>query len=138
MNWPAYWGKQVWGERGLRVLELSGLVIIKKGNQGGCFIQELSSNQKLVDYLSDHWRLGRINLINLAEARYWLESIIIDIVGQKITKKDIDKLRKSIDKAEQLFNEGKEREKIDKNFDFHVLLARMTRTHPDRYPFSHF
>lgn len=111
----------------LRILELSGLVIIKKGNQGGCFIQEVSSNHKLIDYLSDHWRLGNVTLLHLTEARYWLESIVIDIVGQKATKRDYDSLRKSIDKAERLFREGKEREKIYQNFDFHVQLAQMTR-----------
>ena len=110
----------------LRILELSGLVIIKKGNQGGCFIQEVSSNQQLMDYLSDNWRLGQIKLVDLTEARYWLESMVIEIVGARITDKDVDKLRKSIDKAEHFYKEGKEREKIDGNFDFHVLLVRMT------------
>jgi DNA-binding FadR family transcriptional regulator len=111
----------------LRILELSGLVLIKKGNQGGCFIQEVSSNRKLVDYLSDHWRLGNVTLAHLTEARYWLESIIIDIVGQKATHKDFDRLRKSIDKAEDLYKEGKEKEKIYQNFDFHVQLVQITK-----------
>jgi DNA-binding FadR family transcriptional regulator len=110
----------------LRILELSGLVGIKSGNRGGCFIQKVSSNQKLVDYFSDNWRLGQITLNQLTEARYWIESMVIDIVGQKITKKEIEKLRKSIEKAEQLLNEGKELEKIDKNFDFHASLAHIT------------
>ncbi len=110
----------------LRILELSGLVIIKKGNQGGCFIQEVKSSQQLIDYLSDNWKLGQIKLVDLTEARYWLESIVIEIVTTRITARDIDRLRKSIDKAEQFFKEGKEREKIDKNFDFHLLLVRMT------------
>lgn len=110
----------------LRILELSGLVIIKKGNQGGCFIQEVSSNQQLIDYLSDNWKLGQIKLTDLTDARYWLESLVIDIVGKRITDKDVDKLYKSIDNAERLYNEGKEREKIDENFNFHVLLVHMT------------
>jgi len=110
----------------LRVLELSGLVVIKKGNQGGCFIQELSSNQKLIDYLSDNWRLGQITLAHLIEARYWLESMVIDIVGQRITDKDIDKLRKSMGKAEHLCNEGGDREKVDEHLNFHISLARIT------------
>ncbi len=110
----------------LRILELSGLVVIKKGNQGGCFIQEVNSSQQLIDYLSDNWKLGQIKLADLTETRYWLESIVIEIVGQKITQKGIEELRLSIDQAERFYNEGKEREKIDKNFDFHVLLVRMT------------
>lgn len=69
----------------LRILKLSGLVLIKKGNQGGCFIQEVNSNPKLIDYLSDHLRLGNVTLAHLKEARYWLESIIIDIDWGKRT-----------------------------------------------------
>jgi GntR family transcriptional repressor for pyruvate dehydrogenase complex len=111
----------------LRILELSGLVLIKKGNQGGCFIQKVSSNRKLIDYLSDHLRIGNVTLAHLTEARYWLESIIIDIVGQKATHKDFDRLRKSVDKAEGLYREGKENEKIYQNIDFHIQLAQMTR-----------
>jgi len=111
----------------LRILELSGLVLIKKGNQGGCFIQEVSSNRKLIDYLSDHLRIGNVTLAHLTEARYWLESIIIDIVGQKATHRDFGRLHKSIDKAESLYREGKENEKIYENFDFHIQLAQITR-----------
>jgi len=110
----------------LRILELSGIVVIKKGNQGGCFIQEVNSSQQLIDYLSDNWKLGQIKLVDLTEARYWLESIVIEIVGQKITQKDLDALRSSIDEAEHFYKEGKEQEKINKNFDFHGLLVRMT------------
>jgi GntR family transcriptional repressor for pyruvate dehydrogenase complex len=110
----------------MRILELSGLISIKKGNQGGCFIQRLGSNQKLIDYFSDSWRIGHVTLNHLTEARYCFESIVIDIVGQKITKKEIDKLQKSIDRAEQLYRDGKEREKIDENFGFHASLVNIT------------
>ncbi|OPY69394.1 MAG: HTH-type transcriptional regulator LutR [Syntrophorhabdaceae bacterium PtaU1.Bin034] len=110
----------------LRILELSGLVSIRKGNQGGCFIQELGGNQKIVDYLSDNWRLGQITLAQLAEARHWLESMVIDIVTHTITDKDINKLRKSIDEAERFYKEGKQREKVHENFNFHILLVRIT------------
>jgi DNA-binding FadR family transcriptional regulator len=110
----------------LRILELSGLVVIKKGNQGGCFIQHASTGQRLIDYLSDHWRVGNITLDQLTEARCWIESIIIDIVGKKATKKDFESLRKSTDKAERYYREGKERDKIFQNFHFHIQLAQLT------------
>jgi DNA-binding FadR family transcriptional regulator len=110
----------------LRILELSGLVGIKSGNRGGCFIQKVSSNQKLVDYFSDNWRLGQITLNQLTEARYWIESMVIDIVGQKITKKDIEKLRKSIDNAERISNDVEDREKINQHLNFHASLVHIT------------
>ncbi|MEW6665037.1 MAG: FadR/GntR family transcriptional regulator [Thermodesulfobacteriota bacterium] len=109
----------------LRILELSGLVVIKKGNQGGCFIQNTSTGQRLVDYLSDHWRVGNITLDQLTEARCWIEAIIIDIVGKKATKKDFEGLRKTADKAERYYREGKELDKIFQNFNFHSQLAQM-------------
>jgi GntR family transcriptional regulator, transcriptional repressor for pyruvate dehydrogenase complex len=111
----------------VRILELSGLVIIKKGNQGGCLIQDGSSNRKLIDYFSDHWRLGNITLAHITEARYRLESMVIDIVARKITKGDLKKLRKSVHKAERLYGAGKENDKIYENCYFHILLARITK-----------
>jgi len=111
----------------LRILELSGLIIIKQGNRGGAFIQKVSSNQKLKEYFSDHLRLGNINLAQLTEARYWIESVILDIAGKKGNKKDFEILRKSVDTAEQLFREGKEDEKIYENFYFHILLAKISK-----------
>lgn len=47
--------------------------------------------------------------------------------GQKATSRDFDRLRKSIDKAEHLYKEGKETDKIYQNFDFPVQLAQITR-----------
>jgi len=55
-----------------RILELSGLVLIKKGNQGGCFNQKVSSNRQLIDYLSDHWRLGNVTLTHLTGVTFTL------------------------------------------------------------------
>jgi DNA-binding FadR family transcriptional regulator len=110
----------------LRILELSGLVNIRKGSHGGCFIQKLSSNKKLIDYLTDNWSLGQITLSHLTEARYWLEAMVMDIIADKITDKDIDRLRKSIDKVERLYNEGNDKEKVDENLNFHILLVRLT------------
>jgi GntR family transcriptional repressor for pyruvate dehydrogenase complex len=111
----------------LRILELSGLVIIRHGNRGGAFVQKVSSNQKLGEYFSDHLRLGNIDLAQLTEARYWIESIIIDIAGKKGNKKDFEILKNSIDKAEKLFGEGKMDEKIYENFYFHILLAKISK-----------
>ncbi len=111
----------------LRILELSGLVIIRHGSRGGAFVQEVINNpQQLKDYFSDHLRLGNIDIKQLTEARYWIESTIIDIVGSKGRKKDFEILRNSINNAERLLREGKENEKIYENFNFHVFLAKIS------------
>jgi len=111
----------------LRILELSGLVIIRHGNRGGAFVQEVNSTQQLKGYFSDHLRLGNFDIKQLTEARYWIESTIIDIAGKKGKKKDFEILRNSINNAEQLLREGKENEKIYENFNFHVFLAKISQ-----------
>jgi len=110
----------------LRILELSGLILIKQGTKGGAFIKKVDAPQKLKECLSDHLKVGNITIGQLAEARFWIESIIIDIVGQKARKKDFDLLRESIKKAEKFYHEGEEKKKTDENWDFHIILVKIT------------
>jgi DNA-binding FadR family transcriptional regulator len=110
----------------LRVLELSGVVVIRKGNKGGTFIQNVPSNKKLFDYFSDHLMLGNFNLEQLTEMRYWIESTIIDILSKKLTKKVLDDLRESVVRAEELYRKGCQAEKLYENFNFHMVMARAT------------
>lgn len=110
----------------LRILEISGFVVVKKGNRGGTFVQDVASNRKMVEYFSGHVRVGNIDLQQLTEARYWIESIIMDMVARKVTKRDLDVLEKSIEQSEQLYRSGQEKEKIYENFNFHSLLANIT------------
>ena len=110
----------------LRILELSGLILIKQGTKGGAFIKKADAPQRLKECLSDHLKLGNITIDQLAEARFWIESIIIDIVGQKARKKDFQLLRESIQRAEEFFRQGEEEKKIDENWNFHVILVKIS------------
>lgn len=109
----------------LRILEISGLILIKQGAKGGGFIKA-DAPQRLKENISDHLKVGNITIDQLAEARYWIESIVIDIVGQKARKKDFRSLKESIRRAEQFFLEGKERDRIDENWNFHIALVKIT------------
>ncbi|OPY75999.1 MAG: HTH-type transcriptional regulator LutR [Syntrophorhabdus sp. PtaU1.Bin058] len=110
----------------LRILELSGLILIKQGTKGGAFIKKMDAPQKLKECLSDYLKVGNITIDQLAEARYWIESIVMDIVCQKARKKDFELLSKSVKKAEQFYREGRERDRIDENWNFHILLVKIT------------
>ena len=110
----------------LRILELSGLVLIKQGTKGGAFIEKVDGPQRLKECLSDNLKLGNISIDQLAEARFWIESIVIDMVGQKARKKDFQVLRESIHKAEEFFRQGEEEKKTDENWNFHILLVKIT------------
>ncbi len=110
----------------LRILELSGLIVIKQGTKGGAFIQRTDGTQRLKECLSDHLKLGNITIDQLAEARLWIESIVIDIVGQKARKKDFQALRESLKRAEEFFREGDEERQIDENWNFHSLMVKIS------------
>jgi len=110
----------------LRILELSGLVLIKQGTKGGAFIQKADGPQRLKECLTDHLKLGNITIDQLAEARFWIESIIIDMVGQKARKKDFQLLRESIRRAEEAFRHGEEEKKTDENWNFHDILMKIS------------
>ncbi|HVN23156.1 MAG TPA: FCD domain-containing protein [Syntrophorhabdales bacterium] len=109
----------------LRILELSGLVVIKQGTKGGAFIKKADAPQRLKECLSDHLKLGNITIDQLAEARFWIESIIIEMVGQKARKKDFQMLRGSIQRAEEFSRLGDEKKRIDENWNFHVMLTKI-------------
>jgi len=109
----------------LRILEISGLILIKQGAKGGGFIKP-GALQKLKESISDHLKVGNITIDQLAEARYWIESIVMDIVCQKAREKDFDLLSKSVKRAEQFYREGKERDRIDENWNFHIMLVKIT------------
>jgi DNA-binding FadR family transcriptional regulator len=113
----------------LRILELSGLILVKQGARGGAFIKKVDGTQRLKESLSDQLKFGSITINQLAEARFWIESIIIDIAGQKANKKDLQLLRESIQRAEEFSRQGEEKKKIDENWDFHVILARISGNH---------
>lgn len=111
----------------LRILELSGLIVIKLGVKGGSFIGQIEQHKKLREYLSDHLKLGNITIVQLTEARYWVETMILDIVGQKISKKDLVNLRASAENAEKLFRESRSIEKHYELWNFHQILAAITK-----------
>jgi GntR family transcriptional regulator, transcriptional repressor for pyruvate dehydrogenase complex len=109
----------------LRILELSGLILIKQGTKGGAFIKKVDAPQRLKECLSDHLKLGNITIDQLAEARFWIESIIIEMVGQKARRKDFQLLRESIQRAEEFSRQGEEEKRIDENWNFHIMLTKI-------------
>jgi DNA-binding FadR family transcriptional regulator len=112
----------------LRILELSGLIAIKKGVKGGAFVTEpLDESLSLRGYVSDRLRLGNLTIHQLTEARHSLETMVIDVASRKASRLDYNKLRASINRAEQLFKERKLEEKSGENWGFHYLLAELTK-----------
>ncbi|MGE0151595.1 MAG: FadR/GntR family transcriptional regulator [Reyranellaceae bacterium] len=110
----------------LRVLEIAGTVQLRKGVHGGAFIAAADPSV-IADSLQDMLHLGRITAGQLTEARIWIETMITRIVCETGTEADFAALEANVAEVERLMAEGRDRERVEANIEFHNVLARATR-----------
>jgi DNA-binding FadR family transcriptional regulator len=110
----------------LRTLEVAGLVELRKGPKGGAFIRE-ADPRLIIESMRDFLRLGQITIGHLTEARCWIETIVVEVACDRATEADLLALESNIQEGERLMAEGRLREKVDVNIEFHNLLARATK-----------
>jgi GntR family transcriptional repressor for pyruvate dehydrogenase complex len=108
----------------LRLLEISGLVKVKKGSRGGIFITDLST-ENVTTSISNIITLRNISLKDLTEVRLELEKIILVHAIQRITHEDLIALEDSILRAEKRLASGDA--PTQENVEFHLILSRATR-----------
>lgn len=107
-----------------RVLEGSGLISIRKGKMGGAYIKEFTErnvSQSLIDKMEDQV----FTMEELMEARAGIESLIVELVIQRITEADFEALRKNIVETDRLISRGINSAEVQ--LRFHLLLARTAR-----------
>lgn len=106
----------------LRSLELSGLVDIRQGVNGGIFLKQLDASIMKKSF-SDLFCFGLLDIEALSEARLLIEKDIIELVIKKAHKVDFTELDRVIREGFEKIEKG---EKIRKeNFRFHTLLAEL-------------
>lgn len=110
----------------LRVLEIAGTVQLRKGVHGGAYIAAADPSV-IADSLQDMLHLGRITASQLTEARIWIETLITRIVCETGTEEDFAALEANVAEVERLMAEGRDRERVEANIEFHNVLARATR-----------
>jgi GntR family transcriptional repressor for pyruvate dehydrogenase complex len=110
----------------LRVLEIAGTIQLRKGVRGGAFIAAADPSV-IADSLQDMLHLGRITAAQLTESRIWIETMITRIVCETGTEEDFAALEANVDEVERLMQEGRDRERVEANIEFHNVLARATR-----------
>jgi GntR family transcriptional regulator, transcriptional repressor for pyruvate dehydrogenase complex len=104
----------------LRVLEVIGLLEIRKGISGGAFVAEVDMRTTLhaiVNFL--HFQTVSVKEITML--RYLIEPSVAQVAAAKRTDKDIDKLQQVIGAG---IIEGDT--EVSKEISFHRYLARMT------------
>jgi GntR family transcriptional repressor for pyruvate dehydrogenase complex len=110
---------------GIRLLETSGLLIVKPGQDGGAFViqPDLSRVQSLI---TDLIKTKQIRIEHFTDARLMLEPNIVESVLTNITSKEMELLDQNVNEAEEELSKEKPRN-VSINIKFHKILIECTR-----------
>ncbi len=105
----------------LKILEVTGLLVIKRGS--GVFVSDVNSISAN-ESLSTLFKMGKVTIYELTQARIILEPPIARLACENITEDDFTQLDENIKETTDAVNTGKEA--LASNMRFHVLVAEAT------------
>ncbi|GGL16112.1 FadR/GntR family transcriptional regulator [Nocardia jinanensis] len=106
----------------LRMLEISGLVTLKKGHTGGAFVAD-STSGAVARGILDGLTLTQYSLSDLTEARIGVESLIVEKVCERATDAEIDALEEVVRRTAAIDAATRWREKMNVHLEFHQKLT---------------
>lgn len=109
----------------LRMLEISGLIQLRRGATGGAFIAEADPS-KVASSMSDMLELNQFSLSDLTEARGWLEGVIVRVACTRADDEMLDRLDANVEEASRLSDARDWERKAAVNVHFHTLLTEAT------------
>jgi GntR family transcriptional repressor for pyruvate dehydrogenase complex len=104
----------------LRVLEVMGLVKIKKGLGGGIFVAEVNM-QTTVNSIINFLHFNPVSIADITMIRYMFEPGVVQMVASLVQPKDIKVLESMITEERPRLSPD-----VTKEIGFHRYLARMT------------
>ncbi|MCB2191765.1 MAG: FadR family transcriptional regulator [Deltaproteobacteria bacterium] len=107
----------------LRLLELSGFITVQRGGGGGTIIKD-TILRRISDLFIDAFRMRRVGIEAITQARLEVERIILDYALNNATQQDLGKLRDNVEQAQKLIDTGQLA--TEANAQFHGLLAKAT------------
>jgi GntR family transcriptional regulator, transcriptional repressor for pyruvate dehydrogenase complex len=118
----------------LRILEQSGLILIRQGSDGGAFVRDVDPGVASQS-VSDAIRRANVSLKDITRVRMALEDLVAELSIERITAEELEELEKSIAETEGLLDECTKNGGsvldpellAEMNVDFHILLARATK-----------
>ncbi|MBW1722171.1 MAG: FadR family transcriptional regulator [Deltaproteobacteria bacterium] len=110
----------------LRLLELSGFIVIQKGGTGGPEIVNTVLN-RIRDLFLDAFRIKNISMKDLTVARLEIEKVVLLYAMLNMDESDIQSLKANIRKARRKIEAG--RLATEENIQFHKLLAKASKNH---------
>ncbi|MGW1025674.1 FadR/GntR family transcriptional regulator [Streptomyces sp. NPDC002577] len=109
----------------LRMLEISGLVVLKRGAAGGAFIAEGDSSL-VAKSLSDALQLTDFSIADVTETLRGLSSVVTRAACRRMTDADLERLAANVALAEKLTQEQQWERKVGVHLQFHAILAEAT------------
>jgi GntR family transcriptional repressor for pyruvate dehydrogenase complex len=109
----------------LRMLEISGLITLKRGHTGGSFIA--AGNPSVVaNSLADALQLTDFSLADVTGTLRGLSSMAAIAACERMTEDDLARLDANVAEAAELTRAGQWTEKVAIHLEFHRLLAEAT------------
>lgn len=108
----------------LRILELSGFVVINKGGGGGVIVKDRISSA-ISNLFLDAFRFEKTSLEELTAARLEIEKIVLKYAVENAEEDDVLALRKNLALAREKIE--KDTIIIDENIQFHQILAKASK-----------
>jgi GntR family transcriptional repressor for pyruvate dehydrogenase complex len=108
----------------LRALEHRGLVEVRQGSAGGYFIREMDAGPVVRDFQT-LFRLGRVSLAQLVEARALIEPESARLAAVRANEPDVKAVLAALDARAETGAPGRRRRSLDA--EFHRLIAAAAR-----------
>jgi GntR family transcriptional repressor for pyruvate dehydrogenase complex len=105
----------------LRILEISGLVIIKKGPTGGIFVSN-GYHAPIIRSLNNLLTSGEVTVDHLFDARLLIEPHIAEEAAKNASSKALKKFEALFNDSDSHYEDAVRLKK--NNLEFHLLLAR--------------
>ena len=110
----------------IRVLEVTGFVVMRQGQAGGAFVTNLSFDHISSAFL-DLFMANKVSIPELAKVRYHIEPLIARLAAERITEEGAQLLTRA---QEEEFEEPRDyNDRVDKHQKVHILLAEMCGNH---------
>jgi len=109
----------------MRALEHLGLIVMRKGNGGGAFIAEVEEHV-VTRNLANYLYFKNLTIENLSEVRRMMEPHAAACAAERISEKDLKKLKKLNSAARANFDLRNWSEVTRYEMDFHRLIAQQT------------
>lgn len=113
----------------LRTLETKGLIKIRKGTDGGAYVQ-VGNQQKVASIIVDNLTLEGLTSEQLTEARFALECAIVRCACKKGNDSDLLLLYQDLEESKGLTPEDDPEVIVSKMIRFHLLLAEASHNLP--------